>query len=368
MYEGQRCRERVKLEPTPANIKRAEKHKAAIEFAIAAGTFDYAKTFPNSKRAGTLSPVPSAQMAIAKYARVWLEQNAARLRASTFKNYGVIIARLEKSPIGSVTIGDFRRRHLREWFSTWSANDRTYYRYTSIYRTILGQAVEDELIPDNPLTGWVYKGAIKGGADYEVDPFSAEEQAAILGALTGQQRNLIQFAFWTGLRTSELIALEWGDIDFIGRAVSVNKAHTAYADAPESTKTTSGRRMVRLHGPALAALADQKRFTFLAGGRIFHNPNTGAAWLGDQSIRAFWTSALKRAGVRYRIPYQTRHTFASMMLSAGESPLWVSKQMGHANWQLIGRTYGKWMPDADPDAGSKAEALYGAAFRKARTG
>lgn len=68
--------------------------------------------------------------------------------------------------------------------------------------------------------------------------------------------------------------------------------------------------------------------------------------------------ALKRGGVRYRKPYQTRHTYASMMLSAGEHPMWVAKQMGHKDWTMIARVYGRWMPDADIAAGHRAEALF----------
>lgn len=48
-----------------------------------------------------------------------------------------------------------------------------------------------------------------------------------------------------------------------------------------------------------------------------------------------------------------------MMLSAGEHPMWVAKQMGHADWTMIVRVYGRWMPDADTLAGSRAEILFG---------
>lgn len=48
-----------------------------------------------------------------------------------------------------------------------------------------------------------------------------------------------------------------------------------------------------------------------------------------------------------------------MMLSAGEHPMWAAKQMGHADWTMIARVYGRWMPDADKMAGSKAEATFG---------
>lgn len=67
---------------------------------------------------------------------------------------------------------------------------------------------------------------------------------------------------------------------------------------------------------------------------------------------------MKKAGVRYRRPYQTRHTYASMMLSAGEHPMWVAKQMGHTDWLMIGRVYGRWMPSSDTNAGGKAELIW----------
>ena len=47
-----------------------------------------------------------------------------------------------------------------------------------------------------------------------------------------------------------------------------------------------------------------------------------------------------------------------MMLSAREHPMWVAKQMGHRDWTMIARVYDKWMPSADIDAGSQAEAKF----------
>ncbi len=43
-----------------------------------------------------------------------------------------------------------------------------------------------------------------------------------------------------------------------------------------------------------------------------------------------------------------------MMLSAGEHPMWVAKQMGHSDWTMIARVYGRWMPYWDDIAGTKA--------------
>jgi len=73
----------------------------------------------------------------------------------------------------------------------------------------------------------------------------------------------------------------------------------------------------------------------------------------DHAIRQAWAGILRRAGIRYRNPYQTRHTYASMLLTAGENPMWVATQMGHADWGMIRKVYGRWIPANDPLAGSR---------------
>jgi len=72
---------------------------------------------------------------------------------------------------------------------------------------------------------------------------------------------------------------------------------------------------------------------------------TGEPWKNDQAIRKIiWMPALNRAGLKYRNPYQTRHIFASTLLSRGENPLWVAQQMGHKDWGQIRKVYGRWIP------------------------
>ncbi|WP_267873504.1 tyrosine-type recombinase/integrase [Ferrimonas sediminicola] len=57
-----------------------------------------------------------------------------------------------------------------------------------------------------------------------------------------------------------------------------------------------------------------------------------------------WAAIIRKAGLRYRVPYQTRHSYASWLLSAGVDPMYVATQMGHADWGMIRTTYGKWIP------------------------
>lgn len=358
-YAGERCRERIKLKPTPANLKRAAQHRAAILLAIEQGEFDYATTFPNSKRATSLGRTAAAQQNTGDYLTNWLDSKAPTIKTSTCHGYRKIIFGHLLGLFGNFPLGHLSKSTIRQALEKTSCSNKTLANIQSVLRTALADAFEQEIITVNPLAGWTYKRTEPPKTDDEIDPFTTDEQRRILDNCEGQARNLLLFAFWTGLRTSELVALDWGDIDWARKTVRVNKAMTQHASEAESTKTRSGNREVKLLAPAMAALLDQKQYTHDNWAEVFQNPRTGERWAGDQPIRkTMWQPILKLAGVRYRRPYQTRHTYASMMLSAGEHPMWVAKQMGHADWGMIRRIYGRWIPSEVDNAGSKAVALF----------
>lgn len=359
MYRGVRCRERISLKPTATNLKRAEQHKAAVEHAIANGTFDYAVTFPGSPRAAKFAPEAS-QETLAGFLTRWLAGKKQHVSSSTHEGYRKIVELRLVPTLGHIRLVDLKRKTIRDWLNTLEVSNKTLSNIQSCLRSALNDAVdEEELIEANPLAGWTFSRKDQVKED-DVDPFSPEEQRAILAALNGQARNLVQFALWTGMRTSELVALDWGDIDWLKGEVYVTRAMTqAAAGEAEVTKTLSGKRRIKLLEPAIEALVAQKAHTFLAGNEVFQNPRTLERWTGDQPIRkTMWAHAVKKAGVRYRRPYQTRHTYASMMLSAGEHPMWVAGQMGHTDWTMIARVYGRWMPSSSDSAGAKAEAQF----------
>jgi integrase len=359
MYRGIRCRERISLKPTATNLKRAEQHKAAVEHAIANGTFDYAVTFPSSPRAAKFEPEAS-QETVAGFLTKWLAGKKQHVSSSTFEGYRKLVELRLVPALGPTLLVDLKRKTVRDWLSTLEVSNKTLSNIQSCLRSALNDAVDnDELIDTNPLAGWTFSRKDKVKED-DVDPFSPEEQRAILAALDGQAKNLVQFAFWTGMRTSEMVGLNWEDIDWVRGEAYVTRAMTQAANGKaEVTKSRSGKRPIKLLAPAMEALVAQKAYTFLADNEVFQNPRTQERWKGDQPIRkTMWAHAVKKAGVRYRRPYQTRHTYASMMLSAGEHPMWVAMQMGHSDWTMIARVYGRWMPSSDVEAGSRAEEIW----------
>lgn len=67
------------------------------------------------------------------------------------------------------------------------------------------------------------------------------------------------------------------------------------------------------------------------------------------SIGASWNAAVKRAGIRRRNPYHTRHTFACWLLPAGANPSFIANQMGHENVQMVYEVYSTWIEEMNGD-------------------
>ena len=338
------------------------------------GRFDYAKTFPESKQRfkfATEKP-QSEVVTVDRYFEEWLEAEVARKdrkhsTAEGYRNMTAFFLSSKEPCFTGMPLVELTRPVLKSWLEPMTCGNKRLCNLQSMIRVALNKAVGKNLIDSNPLYGWKFVkeetrneiSADDEGED-EADPFSAEEQQLILAQLDGQRRNIIQFLFWTGLRPSECVALEWRDIDWNKGIVRVRRARTQGAPKPHPPKSKAGRRDVKLLPQALEALNAQKPFTYLANGVIFHDPLYDEAWAGDRQIRRFWARALVKAGIAYRNPYQMRHSYASMMFTAGEDLGWVAKQMGHADLGMVQRVYAHWIDEARPDAGAKAAAMFAA--------
>lgn len=360
-YRGMRCRETLKLNATASNIKYAANLRGEILNAIARHTFNYADYFPKSSNALKFGYKPPSDITIGTMLEDYLTQAERTLEYSSYKAYRDKTMRHLLPTFGQIPVRELTAATIREWIKNLKLTTKTVRNILTPLRSVIETALVDEIIDKNPLDKIILTKLLDrktSKSDYVVDPFDKKEIEAILNIADGQVRNLFQFAFFTGMRTSELIALEWGDVDWINGQVRISRAEVY--NRVKTTKTAAGERDVLLLPPALAALKSQKEYTFMEGKRIFHFPHTNTSWDSPFQIRhQAWLPVLRRAGVRYRNPYQTRHTYASMMLSNGENIMWVAKQMGHANIEMVMKTYGRWIPDRSVMSGYKPVGDWG---------
>jgi len=242
------------------------------------------------------------------------------------------------------TLQSLTRREVRKQIASLNLSRKRLLNLLTPLRGALEQAVEDEVIEANPLSRFRVR---RVAAPVEkIDPFTREEVDRLGRTELG---NLWTLWAWTGMRSGEVIGLEWPDVDLTSGCLHIRRA--VRVGRTKSPKTESGQRVVRLLPSARAALesmAPPER-----SGPVTRNPSTGKRWHEDRGLARAFRKACETVGVRYRYPYQLRHTFASWALSSGENPLWVAKQMGHRDVTMIFKVYGRYMPDMNPEAGQK---------------
>ena len=62
--------------------------------------------------------------------------------------------------------------------------------------------------------------------------------------------------------------------------------------------------------------------------------------------------------MRYQVPYQTRHTYASTSLAVGEDLAYIAKQMGHSDISVTLKYYARFVKNTGVKHGSKVEEAY----------
>jgi integrase len=158
---------------------------------------------------------------------------------------------------------------------------------------------------------------------------SAEEEAALFavlrerhGVIDSHLLPMVTLAIHTGMRLSELLGLDWSEVDLSAGRICL---------PPERTKSGK-RRIIPLNATARAALAE------LAGnaesGFVFINPETKTRF---RQPRRGWLAACKAAGIDGLHFHDLRHTFISRLIEGGATLAEARDLAGHADLEMTNR-------------------------------
>jgi len=201
---------------------------------------------------------------------------------------------------------------------------------------IFNDALRDEIISINPVS--LVK--IPKVEKVDIQPFSEDEIFAILEQAEGQYRNFFALAFFTGMRSGEMLALRWRDIDFLRCEIHISQS--IRMGRISSTKTTASKRVIDIIGSLMPYLQEQKKLTGDCE-YIFVNEDKEHIYDIKRIRDTHWKKTLQRAGLKYRPIYHTRHTFATLMLEHGEDILWVSNMLGHTDATMTLSKYARYV-------------------------
>jgi integrase len=270
-------------------------------------------------------------MLLGQWLNHWLGLRWPLLRPNTQQNYKRFVAAcdpLAGIPLADLTVDDWQaltntllarwaRSHVKNWRKAIS----------SALRAALSRHLDH-----NPMIGTRLPKAV----DEPVKVWRrAEFDRLIAAAHGGRHETWLLVALGTGTRLGELRALEWADVDMVGRTMRISKSLDNQDSSVGPTKTGKHRtiefpdELVPVLRAQRARQAAGERYVFGRDGRVPH-PVTIRTWL---------RRICRVAGVTVLTPHATRHSYATLALDRGVSIQDVAYQLGHASVQTTMLTY-----------------------------
>ncbi|WP_146876924.1 site-specific integrase [Arcobacter sp. CECT 9188] len=272
---------------------------------------------------------------VIKFCEEVLEEKAKKLQPTTMHSYYSLF----KSQI--IPFFDKKYPHeitpaiLKSWYSTFKDRSTLNTCVNGILKLAFENAIIEEYIKSSPFI--VSFPTLK--SNYEMKPFNLQEIKLLLDNATGWLRNFLGIAFFTGMRTGEILALEWKDINFEENYISITKTRTK--GMTKQPKTKSSIRTIDIISQCEFYLREQRKITGL-GVNLFSN-NRNRKLYNSTTVSSSFEILLKKCNLEYRSIYHTRHSFASNMLSNKEDIFWVSQMLGHKNTSITVERYSKYI-------------------------
>lgn len=163
--------------------------------------------------------------------------------------------------------------------------------------------------------------------------FSDEEEAAIRKGCPLWLRELFDVGINTGMRVSEILHLQWADVDFRRRFIYVADSKTHEPRNIDMNSTV--HEILKAKAPFPGQKVEQPY--------VFTNPETKKPYNVSSVCHAFnrVRKAVEKAGEAANLAgltfHRTRHTFVSRMIEAGQNPLKVKAQTGHKTDAMFNR-------------------------------
>lgn len=264
------------------------------------------------------------------------------LRVHAYPSFGDLpLARIRRSDVQSWVTGLQKKPGKADGMK--ASTVRTTF---NTVRAVFQAAVHDRVITASPCTGVDLPEVPRR----KVVPLSVDQVRALSAAMPEQYRALVILAAGSGLRPGELFGLQVRHVDFFKRQLHVEQQ---VQQTPKGgtrvcpPKTKESERVVPLPDVVVHALVAHLK-TFPAGldNFLFQDPRGGPI-VATRLMDSAWRPARNAAGLPTTGMHQLRHTYASLLIAAGESVKVVSERLGHTNAAMTLNVYSHLWPDSE---------------------
>lgn len=261
--------------------------------------------------------------------------------ASVYNNAGLLLERYFKNkPMKDITRTDYQKflnelgkNHTRGVVSS----------YTSKYIACVKSALADEIISKD----FTLQTEKTWKDKEEVEYLELDELKQLIeyveSKLNGRYLSyyVIYVAIYTGMRVGEILALEWSDIDFDKRTISITKTYNDRIHQIGATKTPSSVRTIKVNDKVLDVLLQLKqrntrKYIFSTAGKI----------ISPQPVNRALHRALKTIAIDKNFHFHClRHSHVAYLLANDVDLYAISKRLGHKDMTITAKTYAYLLED-----------------------
>lgn len=251
----------------------------------------------------------------------WATYRQAKQKSPSTWKYEDSLMKVHVLPhFGNLTIDAITRSDVERFLQSKRKTlaDGTVTRYQSLLTALFTAAVEEDLLPKNPL-----KGMFKQNYATRTVVLSLEDQAKLQRVLEPTYERWLLFMLGTGLRLDECRSIVPSrDVDWTNQLI-----HLVATKGQHGIKRR--RTVPLLAAELIPILQEQLRFT-----------QSDTLWVQrPTAVRHALTAGCKAAEIARVIPHTLRHTFATRYLQGGGDIYILSKILGHNSISTTEQVY-----------------------------
>lgn len=284
--------------------------------------------------------LPETNPTFAEFSERWLTEVVERRnRPGTVKLRRLLVKNHILPNLGTKRLSELSRKDIEDMhYSISTRYPVAANRAVSTCSAILATAVRWGLLEQNVALN-IEKNAEEGRERY----LTPDEVKAVINALAESpaqdSADAVRLLIMTGARVGEVLAMRWEQLDL----------QSGVWTKPASTTKQNKRHRVPLSAPVITLLTKRlegaKDAERAIGSKLDRGARKDNPWVfpGEgksghmTSIRSFWAAICKRTGIEETRIHDLRHTFASLLVSAGESLPIIGALLGHTQAKTTSR-------------------------------
>lgn len=303
-----------------------------------------------------------AKILLTDFLQMWLDSKRIKVEPETVNLYKRELNHHIIPYLGEVRLNKLNKPLLQKTVSKMIKDGKSAYTIKfslEILGFAMDKAVEWDMLTKNPTKGL----ELPKQETMEKAIWTDEELMQFLEINKDDKHILIYLlAITTGMRRGEILALQWDDIDFDSKTISIKRTLTSEVRI-KTAKTQNSIRTINVPTFIMHDLRKHKikQAEDLLASRMvnpnkivfFNKATQGYFW--PQSILSHFKILCKKANVPAINIHRLRHLHVSMLYAEGIDIKTIQKRVGHANIATTMNIYAHLMDNPDQEAAAKIE-------------